>query len=146
MLVTDSGHTGKARVATSAHVSLIYSIKVHRPIYFPPPDIPPYFKLDFVPEMPYIAFSHLAMAAYDSLDSESDSVEVEDPISAESDFLEADQQTSDESSGDEDATFVDVPDDEDVEVIGALVPCPPPPPQRSSSYDDEDEDVVCLYG
>ena len=39
-----------------------------------------------------------------------------------------------------------VPDDEDVEVVGVLVPCPPPPPQHSSSDDDEDEDVVCLYG
>ena len=107
--------------------------------------MPPYFKLAFVPEMSYIAFSHLAMAAYDSSD-DSDSVEAEDQTSDESDSVEADNQTSDESSSDEDATFVVVPDDEDVEVVGVLVPCPPPPPQHSSSDDDEDEDVVCLYG
>ena len=90
--------------------------------------------------MPYVAFSHLAMTAYDS-SAESDSVKS---------CSEAEDQTSDECLGDEDAAFAVVPDrpsdDEDVEVVGALVPCPPPPPQHSSSDDDEDEDVVCLYG
>ena len=95
MFVTDSGHTGKTRVANSAHLSLAYSIKVRRPIYISQPDIPPYFKLTFVPEMPYIAFSHLAMAAYDSSD-ESDSIEAENQTSDESDSIEAENQTSDD--------------------------------------------------
>ena len=87
--------------------------------------------------MPYIAFPHLTMTAYDSSD---------DPI-CESDESrsEVEDRTTDESSGetgDKDVAFPVVPDppsnDEDVEVVGALIPCPPPPPQRSSSVDDDD--------
>ena len=38
MLTTDSGHTGKARFANSAHLGFVDSIKVRRPIYIPHPD------------------------------------------------------------------------------------------------------------
>ena len=50
MFFTDSGHTGKARVANSAHLSLYYSTKVRRPNIFriltDPASVPDYIRIN----------------------------------------------------------------------------------------------------